>query len=129
MKIWRPPKLLCHRAILDLDAYIDFVILDDTARPLLITSSQQGTAPHQTAPGLYSVQIAPLPHGSFGVSIAQTDGRVAQKRLRSIAPSRAEKHPRRPLSCHSLCHGSTAPGVTLLVQVTASIPPVTSPAL
>jgi len=36
-------------AILDLDAYIDFVVLNDIARPLLITSSQQGTAPPQAA--------------------------------------------------------------------------------
>ena len=78
-------------AILDLDAYIDFVILDDTARPLLISSSPQGTAPHQAAPGLYSVQIAPLPHGSFEVSIVQTDGRVATKTLQVHRPAKRQK--------------------------------------
>lgn len=78
-------------AILDLDAYIDFVVLDDTARPLLIASAQQGTAPHQAAPGLYSVQVAPLPHGSFEVSIAQIDGRVATKTLEVHRPSRRQK--------------------------------------
>ena len=78
-------------AILDLDAYIDFVVLDATARPLLMTSSQQGTAPHQAAPGLYSVQIAPLPHGSFEVSIAQTDGRVATKTLEVHRPIKRQK--------------------------------------
>ena len=78
-------------AILDLDAYIDFVVLDNTARPLLLTSSQQGIAPHQAVPGLYSVQIAPLPHGSFEVSIAQTDGRVATKTLEVHRPVKRQK--------------------------------------
>ena len=78
-------------AILDLDAYIDFAVLDNTARPLLITSSQQGIAPHQTTPGLYSVQIAPLPHGSFEVSIAQTDGRVTTKTLEVHRPVKRQK--------------------------------------
>src|SRR2546427_6491890 len=78
-------------AILDLDAYIDFVVLDNTARPLLITSSQQGTAPHQAAPGLYSVQIAPLPHGAFEIAIAQTDGRVATKTLEVHRPVKRQK--------------------------------------
>src|SRR5262245_48507796 len=78
-------------AILDLDSYIDFVVLDDTPRPLFITSSQSGTAPHQAVPVLYSVQIAPLPHGSFEVSIAQTDGRVATKTLEVHRPVKRQK--------------------------------------
>jgi len=77
--------------ILDLDAYIDFVVLDDTARPLLIPSSQHSTVPHQTAPGLYSVQIAALPHGSFEVSIVQANGRVATKTLEVHCPARRQK--------------------------------------
>ena len=96
-------------AILDLDAYIDFVVLDDTARPLRVTSSQQGITPPQAAPELYSVQIAPLPHGSFEVSIAQTDGRVATKTLEVHRPVKGQKkHPGRPLSCYSLRSRSTA---------------------
>jgi len=78
-------------AILDLDAYIDFVVLDDTARPLLITSSQNGTTPHQAAPMLYSIQIAPLPHGSFEVSIVQTDGCPATKTLEVHRPITRQK--------------------------------------
>jgi len=78
-------------AILELDAYIDFVVLDDTARPLFITSSQSGTAPHQAVPVLYSIQIAPLPHGSFEVSIVQTDGRTATKTLEIHRPTKRQK--------------------------------------
>jgi hypothetical protein len=75
-------------AILDLDAYIDFVLLDDTARPLRIIPSTQGSMPFQGLPELYTIQIAPLPHGSFEVSIAQTDGRVATKTLEVHRPTR-----------------------------------------
>ena len=78
-------------AILDLDAYIDFVVLDDTARPLLITPSTPGTTPYQGPPGQYTIQIAPLPHGSFEVSITQTDGRIAVKTLEVHRPTRRQK--------------------------------------
>ena len=70
-------------AILDLDAYIDFVVLNDIARPLLITSSQQGTAPPKAASGLYSVQIAPLPHEG-----AATPGMIVSDR--ALGGDRAE---------------------------------------
>jgi CRP-like cAMP-binding protein len=102
-------------AILGLDAYIDFVVLDNTARPLLIASSQQEAAPHQAAPGLYSVQIAPLPHGSFEVSIVQTNGQIATKTLEVRRPTRRQKSIPEDL-CHAIRFATDRPrfGVTPL---------------
>lgn len=102
-------------AILGLDAYIDFVVLHDTARPLLITSSQSVTAPHQAAHVLYSAQIAPLPHGAFEVSIVQTDGRTATKTLEIHRPTTGQKSIPVDL-CHAIRFATDRPhfGVTPL---------------
>ena len=78
-------------AILDLDAYIDFVVLDATARPLLMTSSQQGTAPTRLLLGCIVCRLHRCRTGhSRSLSPRQTDG-SPRKRLKSIAPSRGRK--------------------------------------
>ena len=78
-------------AILDLDAYIDFVVLDEPARPLLITSSRGGTAPPHASPTRYSVQVAPSLQGTFEVGITQTDGHTATKSLEVYRPPAGRK--------------------------------------
>ena len=68
-------------AILDLDAYIDFAVLDDPARPLLITSSAGEAALPAASPTQYRVQITASQQGTFDVGITQADRRTATKRL------------------------------------------------
>lgn len=78
-------------AILDLDAYVDFVVLDNPARPLLITSSQSGTAQAGSSSTSYSVQIAALPQGTFEVTITQPDGHTTTKTLELYRPAPGRK--------------------------------------
>ncbi|MBM3225796.1 MAG: cyclic nucleotide-binding domain-containing protein, partial [Candidatus Tectomicrobia bacterium] len=75
--------------ILDLDAYIDFVVMEGGVRPLLITSDTAPSTANSTPAGQqpYSVQIIPLPHGSFEVTIAQVDGRKTVKTLEVHRPT------------------------------------------
>jgi CRP-like cAMP-binding protein/L-ascorbate metabolism protein UlaG (beta-lactamase superfamily) len=75
-------------AILDLDAYVDFVLIDDTGRPLLITPAPQGADATSTPRGPYSVHIVPLTHGIFEVSIVQADGGKASKSLETHRPTK-----------------------------------------
>lgn len=74
-------------AILDLDAYVDFVTLDDIPRPLLIPASPNGTGSPQASHGPYTVQIVPLTHASMEVSVAQMDGGIAVKTLETHRPA------------------------------------------
>ncbi len=68
-------------AILDLDAYLDFAVLDAPARPLLITSSAGEATLPAASPMQYHVQITAAQQGTFDVGITQTDKRTTTKRL------------------------------------------------
>lgn len=78
-------------AILDLEAYIDFTVLDEPARPLLITASQGETTLPQATPTLYNVQITAAQQGTFEVSITQPDRRTVTKRLKVHRPAVVRK--------------------------------------
>ena len=68
--------------ILDLDAYIDFVPIDEMMQPLCLTS----TSAHAPA-APYQVEIVPSEQGTFTVQITQADGAVVTKTLETHRPA------------------------------------------
>ncbi len=77
--------------ILDLDSYVDFVQLDDVARPLFITASSSGTASTSGRWGPYSVHIIPSTSGAFEVAIVQANGSKTSKYLETYRPVKRQQ--------------------------------------
>jgi CRP-like cAMP-binding protein/L-ascorbate metabolism protein UlaG (beta-lactamase superfamily) len=75
--------------ILDLEAYLDFVVLHDDGHPTLIDTyrDQNGLL----VPSPYSVEVLAAKQGSFEVSITQPDDRSATKVLEVHRPARVHK--------------------------------------
>lgn len=68
--------------ILDLDAYLDYVTLDELHQPLLIPAT-----PAESRLTQYAVEILPSEQGAFAVQITQSDGAIAAKTLEVHRPA------------------------------------------
>lgn len=73
-------------AIMDLEAYIDFITLDEGLKPLHMSIASPGVG---ATP--YEVQILPSEYGAFTVTITQDDAATATKTLEVYRPATMPK--------------------------------------